>query len=272
MTIEKVESEPSVESKPAAIPARIPLGTILGDMADAMDGAKKDFERYKKVSVLKPLIEVRDQVREETEERLEVLQQVAEAKENQGLWSFGHMISAAGYGGLSIIFGTYLMASGEQDQGRNLIVGGSALLANSLMDYLGGWTLFSELVSLGNATVEQTLKVTLPLATTLMAFIYGPHNLVNLPFEHRLVAQYLDKMMSWINMLVQVGNVYASWMLGQAQRALTVVEGKITATNMRIQPLNLRNESLTNLAKQTNDAMKGGIKKMMNGTSAIPAV
>jgi hypothetical protein len=95
---------------------------------------------------------------------------------------------------------------------------------------------------------------------------------MNLPFEHRVVMQNIDKWVSWINMGVQVGNVYSSVIVGQAQRKLTVVESKISANQLRVEPLTLRNEALTDSAKQVNDALKGGIKKIIKGTSAIPAV
>ena len=77
--------------------------------------------------------------------------------------------------------------------------------------------------------------------------------------------QYIDKMMGLNSICsVQVGNkVYTALRLGHAQRKLTETEAKISLTLMNVQPLNLRNEALTNSAKQINDAMKGGIKKMI---------
>jgi hypothetical protein len=271
MAVEEVHSNPAIDQAPeAAPPARIPLGTLIGDMAAEMDSTKKTYDRYKQVSVLQPMRDNRDDVKQFSEERLEDLRYVAEAKENQNLWSFGHLISSAGYASASIIFGTYLFANGDGDKGKSFIYGGSALLANSLMDFSGGWSFLSNLAAFGNETIEQTLKATLPIATTLITFLYSPQNLLKAPFEHKILMQYIDKMMAWINMIVQVGNVYTSWMLGQAQRKLTVTEAKISHTLMKVQPLNLRNEALTNSAKQINDAMKGGIKKIIKGTSAIP--
>ncbi len=270
MNVEEVDSHPAIDTLPPAPPARIPLGTIIGDMAAEMDSSKKAIDRYKQVSLLQPMRDNNDDVKRFSEEKQEDLRQVAEAQENQNLWSFGHLISSAGYASASIIFGTYLFASGEADKGKSFIYGGSALLANTLMDFSGGWSYLSKLGSFGNDTIEQTLQATLPIATTLITFLYSPQNLLKAPFEHRILMQYIDKMMGWINMIVQVGNVYTSWMLGQAQRKLTVTEAKISLTLMKIQPLNLRNEALTNSAKQINDAMKGGIKKIIKGTSAIP--
>jgi hypothetical protein len=272
MSVEKVDSTTDIDRSLTTAPARIPLGTIIGDMAAEMDCNKKSIDRYKQVSLLQPMRDNKGDVKQFSEEQSEDLKQVAEAEENQNLWSFGHLISSAGYASASILFGTYLMANGDGDKGKSFIYGGSALLANTLMDFSGGWSFLSKLGSFGNDTIEQTLKATLPIATTLITFLYSPQNLLKAPFEHKTLMQYIDKMMAWINMLVQVGNVYASWMLGQAQRKLTETEAKISLTLMNIQPLNLRNEALTNSAKQINDAMKSGIKKIIKGTSTIPMV
>jgi hypothetical protein len=211
----------------------------------------------------------RDEVRQFSEERLEDLKHVAEAEENKNLWSFGHLISSVGYASASIIFGTYLMANGDGDKGRTFIYGGSALLANTLMDFSGGWSYLSNIASFGNETIEQTLKATLPLATTLISFLYSPQNLLKAPFEHKILMQYINKMIASINMFVQVGKVYTSLRLGHAQRKLTETEAKISLTLINVQPLNLRNEAMTNSAKQINDAIKGGTKKMIKTTSAM---
>ncbi len=270
MHLPEVDSNAAVDTSPVTPPARLPLGMLIGDMAAEMDSTKKTIDRYKQVSVLQPMRDNRDDVKQFSEERLEDLRQVARAQENQNLWSFGHLVSSVGYASASIIFGTYLFANGDGDKGKAFIYGGSALLANTLMDFSGGWSFLSNIASFGNETVEQTLKATLPIATTLITFLYSPQNLLKAPFDHRILMQYVDKMAGWINMIARVGSVYASWMLGQAQRKLTVTEAKISLTLMKVQPLNLRNEALTNSAKQINDAMKGGIKKIIKGTSAIP--
>jgi hypothetical protein len=270
MNIEEVDSNSAIDVPQPALPARIPLGTILGEMANEMDSSKKTIDRYKQVSILQPMKDNRDDIKQFSEERLEDLKQVAEAKETQNQWSFGHLISSVGYASASIIFGAYLFANGNGNKSMAFIYGGSALLANTLMDYSGGWSYLSQLASFGNQTIEQTLKATLPIATTLITFLYSPQNLLKAPFEQQILMQQLTKMMAWINMIVQVGNVYTSWMLGQAQRKLTVTEAKISLNLMKVQPLNLRNEALTNSAKQINDAMKGGIKKIIKGTSALP--
>lgn len=273
--VEAVGSEPFIDSPAApthvATPARIPLGTILGEMADAMDSTKKSIDRYKQVTVMQPLRDLKEEMTRLTEEELAALKQIAEAKENQNLWSYGHLISSVGYASLSIVFGAYLTATGE-DRGMNFIYGGSALLANTLMEHLGGWTLFSELASLGNATVEQTLRVTLPLAVTLTTMLFSADRLASLPLPYQTIAKGIDKFVAGINVIVQVGNTVASLMLGHAQRKLTIIEGKVSANTMKIEPLNLRNEALTQTSKQVNDAMKGGIKKIIKGTSAIPMV
>jgi hypothetical protein len=266
--IEAVSTE--LDSQPVSAPARIPMGTILGELADAMDSTKKSLDRYKQVTVMQPLRELKEEISRLTDEELETLKKVAEAKENQNLWSFGHLISSAAYASLSIMFGAYLFATGAE-QGEKFILGGSALLANTLMDHLGGWTLVSNFASLGNDTIEQTLRVTLPIATTLIAMIYSAHNLASLALPHKELVKMIDKFMSWINVGIQVGNTYASLKLSQTQRNLTLIEGKVSQTTMRIEPLNLRNETLTNSAKQINDAFKGGIKKIIKGTTAIPA-
>ena len=268
MALEEVKSDSPIDTQPA-IPARIPMGTILGEMAAAMDGSKKTLDRYKQVTVMQPLRDLRDNISRLTQDELDALEKVANAKENQNLWSYGHLISSAGYASLSIMFGAYLLATGEE-RGKNFVYGGSALLANTLMDHLGGWTALSKLASFGNEPLEQTLRATLPLAATMTTYCFAPHNLMDLPIEHKQLIQNIDKAMSWINMIVQVGNVYTSWVVGQSQRRLTVIEGELSANQLKIEPLNLRNETLTNAAKQINDAIRNGIKKIMKGTSAIP--
>lgn len=269
MSVEKVDSTNDIDRSLTTAPACIPLGTMIGDMAAEMDCNKKSIDRYKQVSILEPMRDNRDAVKQFSEERLEDLRQVAEAEENKNLWSFGHLISSAGYASASILFGAYLLMQGDHDRCKAFILGGSALLANTLMDFSGGWSYLSNIASFSNDTVEQTLKATLPIATTLITFLYSPQNVLQAPFEHRILMQYIDKMVAWINMVVQVGTVYASWMLGQAQRKLTETEAKISLTLMNVQPLNLRNESVTHSAKQINDVWKGGIKKVIKGTSDI---
>jgi hypothetical protein len=271
MTVEDVKSEPSVDVKPVTPPARIPMGTILGEMADAMDSTKKTLDRYKQVTVMQPLRELKEDMAKLTEEELATLKEAAEAKGTQALWDFGHLISSAAYASLSIMFGTYLIAMGEE-RGKSFIYSGSALLASSLMEHLGGWALVSKYASFGYETVEDTLKATLPLAASITTFYCAPHNLMNLPIEHKELMQGINKWVSWINVGVQTGKVYSSVVIvGRAQRRLTVVEGKITVNQLKVEPLALRNEAVTNSAKQVNDAMKGGIKKMMKGTTATAA-
>jgi len=51
MALEEIKNEPFIDAKPAALPERLPLGTILGKMADAMDDTKKTVDRYKKITV-----------------------------------------------------------------------------------------------------------------------------------------------------------------------------------------------------------------------------
>jgi hypothetical protein len=270
MAIEEVKSEPFIDAKLVITPARIPLGTIMGEIADAMDSTKKNLDRYKQVTVMQPLRDLKEDINQWKEEELADLKKVADAHKNANLWSSGHFISSASYATLSILFGLYLIVIKGED-GEKFVYGGSTLLANTfLMDYFGGWTALSRLASFGNQTVEQTLKVTLPLATTLMTMIYSAHNLASLPPSYQDIVKTIDKLMSWVNMIVQVGNIYTKWIKGQAERQLMVVQGQITALTMKIEPLNLRNENLTNLAKQVNDAIKGGIKKIIKGTSAIP--
>ena len=268
MTVEEVKSEPSVAVRSVTPPARIPMGTILGEMADAMDNTKKTLDRYKQVTVIQPLRDLKEDMTKLTEEELATLKQAAEAKGTQALWAFGHLISSAAYASLSIMFGTYLLAIGEE-RGKSFIYGGSALLASSLMEHLGGWALVSKYASFGNETVEDTLKATLPLAASITTFYCAPHNLMNLPIKHKEIMQGIDKWVSWINVGVQTGTVYSSVIVGRAQRRLTVVEGKITVNQLKVEPLTHRNEAQTNSAKQVNDTMKGSIKKMIKGTTAI---
>ena len=52
MAVEKVDSTTDIDASPATAPARIPLGTIIGDMAAEMDCTKKTYDRYKQVSNL----------------------------------------------------------------------------------------------------------------------------------------------------------------------------------------------------------------------------
>jgi len=204
---------------------------------------------------LKPLRDLKENISQLTHDELAALQKVADAKEIQNLWSYGHLISSSA----SILFGAYLFVRGDE-RGKHLIYGGSALLANALMDHLGGWTALSKLGSFGNETIEQTLRVTLPLAATLTTLLYSSYRLASLPLDLQTALKDMDKLMSWINMIVQVGNIYTSWVKGQAERKLMIIQGNISVLMMKIEPLNLRNENLTELAKQTNDAIKAELK------------
>src|SRR5437763_845937 len=105
MNIEEVGSNPSIDASPVAPQARIPLGMLIGDLANEMDKTKKTIDHHKQVTNLQLLKDTKDDVKLFTEERLEDLKQIAEAKENQNLWSFGHLISSVSYASVSIVFG-----------------------------------------------------------------------------------------------------------------------------------------------------------------------
>ncbi len=266
--VEAITSE--LDSQPASAPARIPMGTILGELADAMDSTKKSLDRYKQVTVLQPLRDLKEnELPKWTQDELDSLKRVAEAKEKERLWSYGHLVSSIGYASLSVVFGLYLLSTGEE-RGERFVYIGTALLVNTLMDYFGGWTAVSKLVSFGHESVEQNLRITLPIISTLTTFFFVPHNLTGLSIDHKTLFENIDKLMSGINMVVQVASAYTKFVKGQAERHLMDIQGKISLTLMKIEPLTIRNENLTNSAKQVNDAMKGGIKKIIKGTSAIP--
>lgn len=268
MALEEVKSDSPIDTQPA-IPARIPMGTILGEMAAAMDDTKKSIDRYKKVTVLQPLRDLKENISQLTEEELAALQEVADAKENHNRWSYNDFLSSAGYGALSICFGVCLLA-GKESRGWHFIYGGTALLANTYIDYKGRWNKLSQLVSFGHETSEQILTAVLPVASVLITMIYSSYHLSQLPEPMKKIAEWINVAMACVNVIILIGNKYTSWIKGQAEQQLMIIQGKISTTTMKIEPLNILNENLTNLAKQVNDAFKGGIKKIMKGTSAIP--
>jgi hypothetical protein len=269
MSVDAVNIGPASEPKSVDAPARIPMHTLLGDLADDIDSTKKAMNRYKEVTVIEPLRNLKEDIARLTTEQLEDLQKVADAKENHKLLSYGHIVYSIGYGCLSIIFGSYLMATGQANS-EKFIFAGSALLTNTLMDHMGGWAFVSKLVALGNATAEETLKVVLPIATTLSTMFYSFHYLGSLPGPHQELVKSINWFMSWMNVTIQVVNTYASQMLQHAQRRLTMTESNVSVVTMKIEPLNLRNESLTHTAKQINDTLRGGARRIIRGTSAIP--
>jgi hypothetical protein len=260
---------PAISS--TAVPAaKFPPGTMLGALADEMDKTRKSLERFKKITVTQPLQDLNVNLDQLTKEELNALTEVAQAKENQHLWSYAHLISATLYASSSISYGAYLIANGEP-RGKNLIIAGSCLLGNTLMEFTGGWKLASRLLSCGFETFENVLNIAFPLATTYASSLFTAHTLAQLSNDQKRFMKNLDWLASWINMFVQCGNIYTSWVKGQAERQLTYLQGKMTTTRMRIDPITLLNESQTANAKNINDRIKSGIKKIFNGTSALPA-
>jgi hypothetical protein len=255
MALEEVKNDPHVEPKPVS-PARIPMGTILGELADVMDSTKKGVERYKQVTVIQPLKDLKEDMSQLTQDQIEALRKLAESKENQNLWSYGSLFSSAGYASLSILVGAYIFATGTpEDKKKSLgfIYGGIALLSNTLLDKLGVWNALSKLASFGNESVEGALKIALPIASTLMTMTYGFYQLAGPSNELQTLFKNIDKLMSGINMFVQIGTCHASWVRGQAERRLMILQGKITINSMKVTQINLRNESLTEASKQNHE-------------------
>jgi len=250
--------------------AKFPPGTILGTLAEEMDKTRKSLERFKRITVTQPLKDVNVDLDLLTQEELKALTDVAQAKENQNLWSYGHLISSSLYASSSIMYGAYILANGEP-QGKNLIKAGSLLLANTVMDFTGGWKAVARLCCLGNQTAETLLNIILPLAVTFSISLFSARTMAQLSSQDKKFMKNLDWLFSWINMSVQAVNIYTSWVKGKAERQLTYIQGKITATRMRIDPITLLNESQTSMAKDINDRIKSGIKRIFNGTSALPA-
>jgi hypothetical protein len=243
---------------------------IIGDLAQTFDDTRKSLDKYKRLSTLRPLQELKQNIDQLTEEELAVLKKVAGAKENQNLWNYGHVISSSLYATACIIFGAYLIYSGEE-KGKSFIYSGTALLTSTLMSYHGGWKSVARLVSAGNGTIENTLNIMLPLAATLMTWMLTASKLDDvLPLKHKEKIEALMKLMSWVNMLIHIGSTYTAWVKGQAERQQIYIEAQIKAVSLRIEPINLRNEAQTDLSKRVNDAIKGGIKRIFNGTAAIP--
>jgi hypothetical protein len=255
----------TVETPPTGFP-----NGILNDLAETFDTTRKSLDKYKRAATIRPLQEIKQKIDQLTEEELAALKKVADAKENQNLWNYGHVISSSLYAGACIIFGAYLISSGEE-KGKSFIYSGAALLANTLMSYHGGWKSLSQLVSWGNSTVENTLNIMLPIAATLMTLILTASKLDDIHFEHKETVKALEKLMSWVNMFVQMGNTYTAWVKGQAERQLIYVEGQIKAVSFKIEPLNSRNEAQTEQSKRINDTNRSGIKRIFKGTAAIPA-
>lgn len=254
-----------------AVPAtKFPPGTMIGALADEMDKTRKSHERIKKITVTQPLQDLNVNLDQLTQEELAALMEVTQAKENQHLWSYAHYISATLYAISTMSYGVYLIAH-EQPQGKNLFKTGALLLGNTVMEFIGGWKLASRLLSCGYETFENMLNIVLPIAATFSISIFSAHTMAQLSDDHKKLIKNLDWLASWINMFIQCGNIYTSWVKGQAERQLIYIQGKMTTTRMRIDPIASLNESQTSNAKNINDQFKNGIKKIFNGTAALPA-
>lgn len=260
---------PAISS--TAVPAaKFPPGTMVGALADEMDRTRKSLERFKKITVTQPLQDLNVNLDQLTKEELAALTEVTHAKENQHLWSYAYIISSTLYATSSISYGAYIWANGEP-RGKNLIVAGFSLLGNTLMEFTGGWRVASRFLSCGFETFESVLNMVFPLATTYATSLLSAHTIAQLSSDDRKFLKNLDWLVSWINMFVQCGNIYTSWVKGQAERQLIYIQGKMTTTRMRIDPITSLNESQTAIAKNINDRIKSGIKKIFNGTAALPA-
>lgn len=255
-------------SSSSASSVKFPTGTILGNLAEEMDKTRKSLERHKQITVLRPLKASGAELEHLTEQELAALTEVAHAKENQKLWSYAHVISSVLYASSSISYGAYLIAHGN-DKGWNLVKAGGLLLGNTLMEFTGGWRLAAWLMSLGNETMETILNIAFPIVATLGISIYTSQSFAKLSKEDHQFMKNLNWVMSWVNMIVQAGHLYTSWIKGQAERQLIYIEGKITGVRMGIDPLTQLNESQTAISKSINDRIKNGIKRIFNGTSAL---
>ncbi len=250
--------------------AGYPAG-VLGDIFKTMDSTKTSLEKIKRVSINQSLLDVRNNIDRLTVEELAAIKKVADAKENQNLWSHGHIISSSLYASACIIFGGYLLSTGKEE-GRSFVISGAVLLVNTLMSYNDGWKSIARLVSCGNATAENTLNTMLPIATTLMTMLLTASKLDDVPVEHKEKIKVLEKLMSWINLVIQLGIIRTSWMKGQAERQLINIEAQIKAEALKVEPINISNEAQTSIAKRINDNLKGAFKTIFKGTAAIPAV
>ena len=238
-----------------------------------MDAGRKALERFKQLAITAPLGEIRDNLDELMKQELAALKKVSDAKENHDLWNHGHVIYSSLYGGAYIALGAYPIAKGHD--GKAFIINGALVLTNTLMSYHGGWRIVACLASGGNSNLENALNALLPIATTLMTSLLIAPKLEAipdeaLPQEYKNKVKALQKLMEWINRALAVVNLYTSWVKGSAERGKIYIEAQIKAVAMGIEPLNIRNEALTSMAQRINSNLKGAIKKIFNGTAAIP--
>lgn len=234
-----------------------------------MDETRKSFERYKQISVIRPLKETGAELDQLTQQELATLAEVSQAKENERLWSYGPFVCSSVYALATIFYGAQLIANGD-NKGWRLVKAGGFLLGNTVMEFTGGWRFAARLCSLGNETWENVLNIVLPIATTYGISLYSSPVFSQLSEEDHHWFKKFEKYFSWATMIVQASQIYPAWMKGQAQRQQTYIEGKITALKMGIQPNTQLNESQTASAKSINDRIKNGIKRIFNGTSALP--
>lgn len=257
-------------SSSSASSLKFPTGTILGNLAEEMDRTRKSLERHKQITVIRPLKETAVLLDQFGQEEQTALKEVTQAKENEKLWSYAHVTSSVIYASSSISYGAYLIAHGNE-KGWNLVKVGGLLLVNTLMEFTGGWKLAAWLMSLGNETAETILNTALPFLATLSISIYTSQSFAKLSKEDHKFIKNLNWFMSWANMFVQAGQLYTSWIKGQAERQLIYIEGKIKGLQMGTDPITQLNESQTATGKSINDRFKNGIiKRIFNGTSALP--
>lgn len=256
-------------SSSSAYPVKFPTGTILGTLAEEMDKTRKSLERHKQVTVIRPLKASGAELDHLTEQELAALTEVSQAKENQRLWSYGPFICSSVYALTSILYGAQLIANGDE-KGWKLVKAGGFLLGNTLMEFTGGWRLVARLFSLGNETWETVLNIVLPIATTYGVSLYSSQVFSQLSEQDHHWIKKFDKYLGWATMITQASQIYPAWIKGRAQLRLTLIEGQIEALKLGINPITQLNESQTATAKSINDRIKNGIKRIFNGTSAIP--
>jgi hypothetical protein len=258
----------SSNAAPATPPNGFPPG-VLGDTARNMDSTRNSLDKFKKVSVLQPVKDCRDAIDKLTRQHALASQKFDEARETQALWNYGHVISSSIYAIASALFGLHLYRNGD-NRGKSFVYSGTALLTSTIMNHHGWWKSVARFIARGNGNVENTLNVMLPIGVTLLSSYLTASSLNNVPLEHQAKIKTLEKMMSWVNMIVQIGNSYTTWVKGVAEREKISIEAQIKAVTMKIEPINIRNEAQTSIAKRINDGLKGAIKTIFKGTAAIP--
>jgi hypothetical protein len=242
-------------------------------MAKTMDATRKILEKNKELLTTNPLRTIRAKLDELTEQELAALKKVSDAKENQALWNYGHVIYSTLYASAYIALGAYLIAKGKE--GKAFIISGTLILTNTLMSYHGGWKIVARLASCGNRNLENALDALIPIITTLMTSLLTASKLAAipddaLPLEYRDKVKALQKLLAWINTGLTICNVYTSWVKGSAERAQIYIGAQIKIVTMKIDPLNIQNEAQTSIAERINRNLKNSIKTIFKGTAAIP--